>query len=208
MRVSTRTYELSVFVNCPFDDQYRGLLWAIVFAIHDCGFIARSSLEISDSGQIRISKIADLIAACRLGVHDLSRTELDPDHGLPRFNMPLELGLFLGAKWLGSPRHRSKVALVLDRERYRYQKYCSDISGQDISSHGDDPEQVIKAVRNWLKSVRPKVTIPGGKTMWDRYQQFTEDLPLYCETLRLDPTDLTFSDFTTVVVAWQSENAW
>jgi hypothetical protein len=37
-------YEYSVFVNCPFDAEYRPLFHAIVFAIHDCGFAARSAL--------------------------------------------------------------------------------------------------------------------------------------------------------------------
>jgi len=32
--------------------------------------------------------------------HDISRTELN-EHSLPRFNMPLELGLFLGASRFG-----------------------------------------------------------------------------------------------------------
>lgn len=42
--------------------------------------------------------------------------------------MPLELGLFLGAKRYGTGKQRTKLCLILDRERYRYQKYCSDIA--------------------------------------------------------------------------------
>jgi transcription initiation factor TFIIIB Brf1 subunit/transcription initiation factor TFIIB len=53
-------------------------------------------LEVSDASQVRIEKIAGIIAACKFGIHDISRTELDPTTHLPRFNMPLELGLFLG----------------------------------------------------------------------------------------------------------------
>jgi hypothetical protein len=42
-------YDRSVFVNCPFDRRYRPMLRAIMFAIHDCGFFARSALEVQDS---------------------------------------------------------------------------------------------------------------------------------------------------------------
>lgn len=46
-------YEDSVFLNVPFDKKYRRLADALVFAVHDCGFIARSALEVEDSGQAR-----------------------------------------------------------------------------------------------------------------------------------------------------------
>jgi hypothetical protein len=34
-----------VFLNCPFDDEYRSLFEAIVFTIHLCGFSCRCALE-------------------------------------------------------------------------------------------------------------------------------------------------------------------
>src|SRR5207244_972943 len=123
-------YEYTVFINCPFDDAYRPLLEAVVFAVHDCGYVARSSLEVTDASQVRIEKITAIIEACRLGIHDISRTEIDPQTQLPRFNMPLELGLFLGAKRFGTGKHKAKTCLILDVERYRYQKFISDIAGQ------------------------------------------------------------------------------
>jgi hypothetical protein len=63
---------------------------------------------------------------------DLSRTELHED--LPRFNMPLELGIFLGAKKYGNEQNNNKACIIFDREQYRYQKFISDISGHDIKS--------------------------------------------------------------------------
>jgi hypothetical protein len=91
-------YDRSVFINCPFDDRYRPLFHAIIFAVHDCGFLARCALELEDSGEERIRKIKRIIRECQYGVHDISRVQLDSGTGLPRFNMPLELGLFLGAQ--------------------------------------------------------------------------------------------------------------
>ncbi len=76
-----------------------------------------------------------MIAECKFGIHDLSRTQLDKISGLPRFNMPLEFGIFLGAKFLGENEQKRKMCLVFDEAPYRYQMYLSDIAGQDISSH-------------------------------------------------------------------------
>lgn len=77
----TSVYDYNVFINCPFDKQYKPILHSIVFAIYDCGFIARSSLEITDSGHNRIDKIFRIIKDCRCGIHDISKTELDTDGG-------------------------------------------------------------------------------------------------------------------------------
>lgn len=101
-----------------------------------CGFIAQSALELSDGSQVRIDKIYQLIGECRFGVHDLSMTSLDPVTQLPRFNMPLELGIFLGTKRFGSASYRQKRCLVLVEQQYAHQKYCSDIAGQELWSHG------------------------------------------------------------------------
>jgi hypothetical protein len=143
-------YADSVFVNCPFDSDYRPLFEAIVFTIHDCGYAARCALEVDDSSEVRIDKVARMISGCRLGIHDISRTELDSGTGLPRFNMPLELGIFLGAKRFGPEEQQLKRCLILDTEKYRYQKFISDIAGQDIAAHRGDVSEAIKAVRNFL----------------------------------------------------------
>ena len=183
---------------------------ALVFAIHDCGYIARSALEAEDSAVVRIDKIAKIIKDCRYGIHDISRTEVGAYTGLPRFNMPLELGLFLGARRFGSRADKLKACLILDRDRYRYQRFCSDIAGQDIQSHDDLPETGIKVVRNWLQtnSPTPEVLMPGGSAMARRFALFQEDLPLLCERLRLERNELIFNDYTTLIAAWLSENAW
>lgn len=129
------TYEDSVFVNCPFDAEYQEIFRAIVFTVHDCGFLARCALEVDDSGEVRIARINRIIRECRHGIHDISRTDADAVEKLPRFNMPLELGLFLGAREFGVGRQKLKRALILDTERYRFQRFCSDIAGQDIKAH-------------------------------------------------------------------------
>lgn len=195
-------YTTSVFVNCPFDRQYQPLFEAILFAVADCGFRPRCALEIDDGSQIRMEKIFALIASCRFGIHDISKTTLDESTGLPRFNMPLELGIFLGAKKYGRGEQKEKVGLILDRERYRYQAFISDIAGQDIREHGDDPKRVIPIIRNWLRSASTRGDIPGGSVITERYGHFRQQLPALCRDLGLSEDELTFSDYIWLVSVW------
>jgi hypothetical protein len=202
-------YDVSVFLNVPFDSEYEQLFFAMIFAVYDCGFIPRCAQEIDDGAQIRFEKICGLMSACRYGIHDISRTDVDAA-GLPRFNMPLELGLFLGARRFGSAPQRRKNCLILDRDRYRYQRFCSDIAGQDIRAHGGRADEALRQVRNWLASaLRPRHTlVPGAETMFQRYAQFQSHLPSACRQLGLSPRRLTFADYTELVSRWQHANRW
>lgn len=195
-------YARNVFLNCPFDEEYSDLLKAIVFAIMDCGLLPRCALEFDDASETRIDKLFRLVRDSRFGIHDISRTELDHHNMLPRFNMPLELGMFLAAKRFGDRHQRAKSCLVLDRERYRYREFISDISGQDIESHDGDPQRAVVIVRNWLQSASGRSTIPSGELIWQRYVEFCANLPNVCAILRLTPGELTYLDNLNVLEVW------
>lgn len=195
-------YQDNVFINCPFDSQYKPLFDALVFAVHDAGFVARSALEISDATQNRYDKILRIISECRYGVHDISRTEPDSATLLPRFNMPLELGLFPGCKRFGDRTPRTKSCLIMDGEPYRYQRFISDLAGQDIYSHENHPEKAIGLVRNWLRIESKRTGIPGREAMSVRYRRFRGELPEICAELEIQVEELTFVDYFDVVVEW------
>jgi hypothetical protein len=200
-------YDRSVFVNCPLDDEYRPLLDAIVFAIKDCGYITRLALEVSDGSEVRIDKIAKTIRECRYGFHDISRTASDPGTNLPRFNMPLELGLFLGAKRFGTAEQKLKSCLIADVERYRYQKFISDIAGQDIAPHRGDATAAIHIVRDWLRSATPRsIRTPGGAAVAYRYSVFRKELPVSSAKLHIPVDELTFVDYVAQVEDWLTLN--
>lgn len=167
-----------------------------MFTVARCGFTPRCALEVVDSAGTRIAKIEKLIEDCPLGIHDISRTELDAANRLPRFNMPFELGLFLGAKRYGDTAQRRKRCLVLDREPYRYQKFISDIAGQDIESHDNDVGKLIAKARSFLSNAAGGTPLPSGVTVSADYNAFTAALPALCEPLKLDPGDLEFREFT------------
>jgi hypothetical protein len=203
------TYDLGVFINVPFDRRYKKLFDALVFAVHDCGFVAHCSKEEGDSSNVRVQTIGSIINQCRFGIHDLSRTTLDSIHRLPRFNMPLELGIFLGAKRFGNAQQRTKSCLILERDAYRFQIFCSDIGGQDIAAHHNRVEDAITAVRDWLRTVRKNsAQIPGGRRIAERYVAFRRDLPRMCKTEGLDVRDITFFDYRTMIIGWLEENEW
>jgi hypothetical protein len=172
------------------------------------GFRPRCAKDESNAGKGRIDKIQDLIDECRYSIHDISRVNLDPLNNLPRFNMPLELGLDLGCKRYGKPYHKEKVLLVLDTEQYRYQKYISDLAGRDPVAHNDSDEQVINEVRNWLRlELEPELAkTPGGSVIYERYGRFQLALPSICARLHWDIAKLPFSDFTWAVTDWSVKN--
>jgi len=196
-----------VFVNCPFDAAYRPLFDAIVFAVHDCGFHAHCALEAQDSGEERIRKIKRIIRECAFGIHDISRVQLDADNQLPRFNMPLELGLFLGAQEYGDGAQKLKRSLVLDTVPYRYQKFCSDIAGQDIRAHRDQPHQVVAAVRAMLSTALDgRVRVPGDAAIRRRYAEFRAELPVICRRSHVRVSELQFVEFRYFVERWLRMN--
>jgi hypothetical protein len=204
----TVAYNNSVFLNVPFDRSYKRLFEAAIFAICDCGFIPRSAKEDEDSSTPRVEKIYDLIKESKYGIHDISRVTLDPKSRLPRFNMPLELGIWLGAKRYGSKRDRGKRALVLDKIDHRYQKFCSDISGQDPKSHSNDPSIVIRRIRNWLRNSPDykNAAFPGAEKMVARYAEFRNELPAQARVRGLNWRNLEFNDYSNLVAGWLKIN--
>lgn len=201
-------FEQNVFINCPFDEKYLPLFRAVIFTVHDMGFRARCALEARNAGQVRIEKIQNIIAECKYSVHDLSRTQLDKTHKLPRFNMPLELGIDLGCKRFGKGHEQEKVILVLDVQRFRYQRFISDISGQDVYEHGGTQRQIISQVREWLRpELDPrKVIIPSGADLLKRFRSFQRALPSICATLTWDLQRLGFVDYAYAVAFWIRAN--
>ena len=197
-------YDISVFINCPFDTEYEYLFDALIFAVHDCGFIARCALETRDVSRGRIDKIFEIVSDCRFGIHDISRTELDSVTQLPRFNMPLELGVFLAAKYFGDEAQGDKICLVMDREEHRYQKFCSDLKGYDINAHNGDTQTAVTVVRDWLRTEGKQSTrlLPSGSKLFERYKEFLNDLPALRNQLNLDSEKLIFVDYTECCATW------
>jgi hypothetical protein len=90
-------FDKHVFLNCPFDEEYKLLLKPLLFTLISFGFTPKIS-ETLDSGETRVKGIEKLIEESKYSIHDLSRMQASAKDELARFNMPFELGLDLGCK--------------------------------------------------------------------------------------------------------------
>ena len=199
-------YDDNVFINCPFDPKYKPIFDAIVFGIHDAGFIARCALEVSDASRNRLGEIMRIISECRYGVHDICRTELQAKSRLPRFNMPFELGIFFGAKEFGGADEQLKSCLVMDREPDRYRAFLSDIAGQEVKGHGNEAEKAVSELRKFLRTESRRSDIPGQRAIWERFKRFRESLRFVCAKSRIEVEELTYLDYQFFVIEWLEEN--
>ena len=169
------SFRNNVFINCPFDSDYKFLLNPLLFAVLHLGYKPRIS-QTQSSSDIRINQIKNHIRDSKFGIHDLSRCKPLKADDLPRFNMPYELGLDVGCFEFGSGKYKTKKILILETERYRFQKVLSDIAGQDIENHDDDPLTLIRKVCNWLSSMSARRLPASPMEIWSAYTQFCSEL--------------------------------
>ena len=157
------------------------------------------------SSNVRIQQIKNYIRKSKFGIHDISRNKQLSNSELPRFNMPFELGLDIGAAEFGSALLKSKHALILDTERYYFQKVISDISGQDIEEHANDPKILIRKVRNWFSN-QTDSTIPGPTIIWNAFNQFNADLKTNLTDIYTDEDfeEMPIGDFIKFANDWTS----
>ena len=194
--------EKNVFINCPFDNLYFPLLKPLLFTIVYLDLTPQIS-ETTDSGQTRINHIVNLMSISKYSIHDLSRVESVKRKEYPRFNMPFECGIDFGLKVSNSNKFGEKRFLILEKEPYRYKSIISDIAGNDIKAHKNEPEIMIKAVRDWFKIL--KHTVPWYKTIWLAYAEFETDFEQILIDNGHDPksiNSITFSDIIENMTAW------
>ena len=179
----------SVFINCPFDEDYKASFEALMFTVTASKYRVRCALEEDDAGDIRFDKLCRLIEISDRSIHDLSRIELGP-HGLPRFNMPFELGLLMGAKRFGGKRQRQKTTLIMIAEQYRLPVYLSDLAGNDPDAHHGRPEEIIRIVRRYLHARPDGTPLPGAARMLADFNRFKEALPELAAALDIAPSEI------------------
>jgi hypothetical protein len=143
-------FERSVFINCPFDDEFSPILQAIAFCVSNLGFVPRIATENPDNAANRLDRVVQLVKGSKFAIHDISRCKSTEPDEFMRLNMPFELGIDFGCQKFGNGKDRSKSVLVLENRRFDYQKALSDISGWDIQAHNGDPIVAVRHVVTWL----------------------------------------------------------
>jgi hypothetical protein len=135
----------SVFLNVPYDEEFSGIYVAYIVGLYQLGLVPHLASEIP-GGDRRLDKIFKLIRSCRYSIHDLSRVEMgDAPTAVPRFNMPLELGMTITWQRLHPSRHDW---FVWESDHYRIQRSASDLNGTDACIHNGTPEGVLRELRN------------------------------------------------------------
>jgi hypothetical protein len=165
-------FATNVFINCPFDPDYRQLQKAIIFTVLYLGFDPQISINRSSSDQ-RIREIMRLISISKYSIHDISRSEPLKSGDAPRFNMPYEMGIDIGCATYGNDEQKEKRCLILEKVKNRYDIVISDISGQDIKEHNNSPQKIIAKVLEWFVAnddlnLDP---IPSASSLWRKFQE-------------------------------------
>lgn len=123
----TTPNEKAVFINVPFDLAYEPLFVTLIGVLVFLRQEPHCVLEVREEGDGRLPRIVQLMRACRMSLHDLSRS------GNPvRFNMPFELGLACAQKLAHPTEHE---VFVLDARPYRVDRILSDYKGRDFLIH-------------------------------------------------------------------------
>jgi len=137
----------AVFINAPFDRSYEPLFVTLVGCLVFLGQEPHCVLEVSEKGDGRLARIVALMRACRMSIHDLSRS------GTPvRFNMPFELGLACALK-IENPA--TYDVFVLDSRPYRIDRTLSDYKGRDPLIHNGTCDGMVACLLDMFVSDVP-----------------------------------------------------
>ena len=135
----------AVFLNVPYDEEFRSLYLAYIVGLYQLGFVPHLTSEIPGGGR-RLDRIIQLKQSCRYSIHDLSRVEVSvAPSATPRFNMPLELGMTITWQILNPDQH---TWFVCESETFRIQRTASDLNGTDAYIHGGKVEGVFRELCN------------------------------------------------------------
>ncbi len=161
-----------VFVNCPFDEGYRKLLRPLLFSLCYLGFNPRIASEFLNSADNRITKICELIRIFHFSIHDLSKCMSSAADEYYRMNMSFEFGIDYGNSYFNKNQKRM---LVLEGRRYDFQKTLSDISGVDVKCHNNEPEDVVRCVRDWAIEADILHVADSPTSIWYAFLKFASD---------------------------------
>jgi hypothetical protein len=166
-------FDRSIFINCPFDEEFEPILQAISFCAIYLGYYPRLAPENADGAAPRLERIIELVRGSKYGIHDLSRSKSTAINQYFRSNMPFELGIDHGCCRFGTGVLNEKSILILEHTRFDYRIALSDIAGWDIEAHDGDSLKAVRKVRNWLVA-RAGAKPVGASLILGEYAAFQE----------------------------------
>ncbi len=165
----------SVFINCPFDEEFEPTFDAIVFATVCCGFMPRSALETRSVAEARMERIVRAIFSSKYSIHDLSRCRGEGSEQLARFNMPLELGIAMARRFMPGTESLRHDWLLLVPEGHQYLRFVSDLAGFDPFRYEGTTESAVPKVMLWLATRPDVVRTPTPKAVLDALPEFERE---------------------------------
>lgn len=171
-----RKFRTSVFINCPFDEEYKFLLRPMLFTLVYVGLYPRLASEKSDSLEQRIEKILRLIKECKYSIHDLSRLKSEKANEFSRLNMPFELGIEYGCRRIAKNHLRTKQSLIFEKKRFEIQRALSDLNGVDVKCHNNKPVQTVRALQHWLIETVGLSEVESPSVIWRKFNEFDDDI--------------------------------
>jgi hypothetical protein len=125
-----------VFLNVPFDTAYEPTFIGLVAALVHLGMRPTTVLELGSAAAPRLDRLLEQIRGSGFSVHDLSRVQMSGRGrgGVPRFNMPFELGLAVAVARL-RPAESAHTFALLEARPFRLQRSLSDMNGFDPLIH-------------------------------------------------------------------------
>jgi hypothetical protein len=154
----------SVFLNIPYDDAFENLYLAYIVGLTQLGLRINVTLAVPNQG--RLDTIIKLIEQSDFSIHDLSRIEAS--RGIPRFNMPVELGLALYRSHMTKGKHR---LFIFESRRYRAQRSTSDVNGIDPQIHNGTAKGLMGGLRNIFRQPGDVTTVPEMLTSYRAVKQ-------------------------------------
>jgi hypothetical protein len=165
-----------VFLNYPFDDEYRDLALGLHFAVVAANLIPVCAKDLSAPDRVRVDMLIKAITNSQYSVHDLSRGKGEGAGNYSRLNMPIEYGmaLFYDINSDGAA-HRCAFLVASPHE---YHAYASDLSGLDPQYHENSDLTLVKLVYDWLLFTEPdlKATQPPTAEVVSKYAEFKNEL--------------------------------
>lgn len=168
----TGARHVSVFINCPYDDDFREIFDAIVFATVSCGFFPRSAVESGSVSQPRMERISQAIGSAKYSIHDLTRCTGVGQANLARFNMPLELGMAIREGHASVDPATTHDWMALIPHGHAYRNFLSDLAGYDPVEYGGTSESVVPAVMSWLATRPDAVATPHPRVVINALPEF------------------------------------
>jgi hypothetical protein len=194
-------FDTNCFINCPFDPPYeKKLLKPIAYTVFVMGLIPHIC-ENPNNGQTRLQHITDLMRDSKYGIHDICRMGLS-SAGYPRFNMPFELGLDMGMRSSGVALYGQKVIFILDAKAHRHTAALSDLAGFDPVIHKENPERIIRGLRDAFYRTLLNPAIPPGTTIWLNYQRSMSDILLHRGITEIEFKTMLISEYIHWINEW------